>query len=446
VIVEAPGTLREEATRLLHLAWPVVMAQVGMVALSVVDLFVAGRLGEVSMGAVGIAHGVSFALLVPAIGVAHGVDPLVGQAFGAGKPGHAGAAALRGGWLLLALGVVVTALHLNARPLLVALDQDPALIPEAVTYLTIVAPSVPAFIGFLLARQLLQGSGHVRPAMWAVAIGNLVNLVLDLGLGLGLGPFPALGVAGVAWATTGVRWAMFLSLLWVAREPLHAAWPSPADRDAVSLGAVARLALPVGLHTSLEAWAFTLAAVLAGALGARESAAHAAAINAASLSFMVPLGVGAAASTRVGNLVGAGLPWWRPAWVAVGLGTGVMTISALVFGLFPMAVGSVYTPDPAVLGVMATILPLAALFQCFDGMQAVSFGVLRGLGDTRVPSVIALIGFWGVAVPLELLFTFGFGWGLPGIWTGLVGGLVVVALLLVGRIRVHTLRARAQAA
>jgi len=433
--VPPPGTVREEAWRLAGLSWPVVLSSLGMTTMSFVDFLVAGRLGAVSMGAVGIGHGVSFALLIPAIGTAHGVDPLVAQAFGAGRPARAGAAAEKGAIWLALLAVGIVAGHLGAASLLAVLRQDPALVPEATLYCQICAAGVPPFVGFLLVRQLLQGNGLMRPAMWAVLIANIVNLFVDLAFGLGWGPFPRWGVAGIGWATVAVRWVMLGALLLVAWHPLRRARPTPEERARLSLWEVGRMALPVGLHNSVEAWAFVAAGLVAGSLGATAAAAHTASINVASMAFMVAIGIGAAASTRVGNLVGAGLPWSRSAWVAVGLAMGLMSGSAVLFFTIPETIARMYTPDPLVVAAVATVLPLAAAFQWFDGAQAVAFGVLRGLGDTRVPSVLALVAFWGLSVPLQIGLAHGLGWGLPGVWVGLVVGLATISVTLLIRMQ-----------
>ncbi len=441
--VVPPGSTREEATRLLGLAWPVVLAQVGMVAMGVVDLFVAGQLGALPMGAIGVGHTFGFAMLIPAMGTASGADPLVAQAYGAGRPGLAGAAAAKCAGLVGLLLVVTIVTHLLSAPMLALLQQDPVLVPDAARYLWITAAGMPAFMGFLVLKQLLQGNGIMRPAMYAVVVANLVNLVLDVGLGLGRFGMPALGLDGIAWATVGVRWAMLLVLALVSVPHVKRAWPSAADHAEMPWGKVARTALPVGLHSTVEAWAFVVAGFVAGSLGVASAAAHAGAMNVASLTFMVPLGIGAAAATRVGNLVGAGHAWSRPAWVAVGLGASVMGVSALVFATAPHAIARLYSPDLAVVSAMAALLPLAAAFQLFDGTQAVAFGVLRGVGDTRVPSLIALFAFWMVSVPTQLTLAYGMGWGLEGVWIGLVAGLSCVAVLLVGRIAAFAQRSGA---
>jgi len=411
-----------------------------MVAMGVVDLFVAGQLGAVPMGAIGVGHTLGFAALVPAMGTASGVDPIVAQAYGAGRPRVAGAAALKCAGLVGVLLVLTIAAHLAATPLLTLLQQDPVLIPTASRYLWITAAGMPAFMGFLVLKQLLQGNGIMRPAMYAVVVANLVNLFLDIGLGLGRWGLPKLGVDGIAWATVGVRWSMLVVLALVAVPHVKRAWPTAVERAQVTWRDVARTALPVGLHSSVEAWAFVVAGLVAGTLGAVEAAAHAGAMNVASLTFMVPLGIGAAAATRVGNLVGARMSWSRTGWVAVGLGAGVMALSATTFATMPEAIARLYSPDVAVVAAMASLLPLAAAFQGFDGTQAVAFGVLRGVGDTRVPSAIALVAFWLVSVPLQLTLAYGYGWGLTGVWTGLVAGLSCVGVLLVARIQLFARR------
>jgi MATE family multidrug resistance protein len=152
---------------------------------------------------------------------------------------------------------------------------------------------------------------------------------------------------------------------------------------------------------------------------------------------MVPLGIAAAASTRVGNLVGAEQDWRRAGLVSVSLGAGVMTLSATLFLLWPQAIGRAYNSDPEVVALVAVVLPLAAAFQWFDGAQVVSFGVLRGLGDTRTPALFNVVGHWIVGLPLGVWLGFNREMGLPGVWIGLTAGLGIVSLLLVLRLLLH---------
>ena len=196
-----------------------------------------------------------------------------------------------------------------------------------------------------------------------------------------------------------------------------------------------RVASPVSVHTAVEVWAFTTCSMLMGWLGAVELAGHLVALNLSSLAFMLPLGIGTAAATRVGNLLGAALPWQVAAWTAVGLGAGVMAVSATIFASVPELLARLYTDDVAVVAMAAMLLPVAAAFQLFDGVQVVTAGVLRGAGDTSVPSLIGLFGFWVLGLPCAYFLAFPLGWGAIGVWAGLSTGLATVSILLVGRLR-----------
>jgi MATE family multidrug resistance protein len=197
-----------------------------------------------------------------------------------------------------------------------------------------------------------------------------------------------------------------------------------------------RLGLALGFQFGFEVWAFHAAGFMMGRLGSLAFAAHAIAINLATISFMVPSGIGAAAATRVGQLVGAGEEWTRSAWVAVGLGALVMTLPAAAFVLGARGLTGFYSVDPGVLAVAVAILPLAGAFQLFDGVQAVAFGVLRGAGDTRVPAIANVVGYWIIGLPTGWLLAFVLGWSARGVWSGLVLGLAAVAGLLLARLGV----------
>jgi MATE family multidrug resistance protein len=424
----------DEVRRLLALAWPVVLGQLGLVAMGVVDLLMVGPLGKEATAAVGIGNTLSFGTLIVGMGAAAGLDPLVAQAYGAGAPRRAGAEAARGMVIALMLAVPITLVHLYAEPILWMLRQPPSAIPGAAAFCRISALSVVPFVGFSVVRQCLQGGARMREAMWVIGIANLVNLVAAYVLVRWL----ELGVPGVAWGTTIVRWLMLGALVWLGWPSLREAWPEGPVLQPRELWRVAQVTLPVSLQLGLEVWAFNASSFFAGALGDTAAAAHTAALSAASVSFMVPLGIGAAAATRVGNLVGGGQDWRRAGLVAVATGAGVMTLSAALFLLWPEAIGWAYNSDPEVVVLIAMVLPVAAAFQWFDGTQVVSFGVLRGLGDTHTPALFNVVGHWLVGLPLGAWLAFGGrGMGLAGIWIGLTAGLGVVASLLVLRLLLH---------
>ncbi|MEO0601859.1 MAG: MATE family efflux transporter, partial [Myxococcota bacterium] len=285
----------DEARRLLRLAWPVVVAQLGMVFMGAGDLWMGAPLGEAATASLGLGNTYSFGLVILGLGAATGIDPLVTQAYGAGRPQEAGAAALHGLVLVGLLGVPLTAFHLISPTVLGGLGQPPELLPLADTYCSINAIGIPAFLAFAVVRQWLQGDGVMRPAMLVIGAGNAVNLLADALL---VAPY---GIAGVAWSTVIVRWSMLVVLVWLTTPVLRRSWP---DRPSVRWGQLARLAtiaLPVSLQNGLEIWAFSGATVLAGFLGPTAIAAHVSAINVVALAFMAATGLSAAAATRVGN-------------------------------------------------------------------------------------------------------------------------------------------------
>jgi len=228
-----------------------------------------------------------------------------------------------------------------------------------------------------------------------------------------------------------------------ARVSLGAVAPRPLLVAAAAAFAAetrrSRIGIPIGLHHELEFGAFGVTALLMGTLGTVQMASHQIALNIASLTFMVPLGVGAAAAVLVGRAVGRGDPIGAryAAGAALAVGVIFMGTSAILMLLIPARLASIYTDMEAVLGLAATLIPIAGAFQIFDGIQVVSAGALRGLGDTRVPMLIGLVGFWLIGLPVSVALGFGAGLGPIGLWWGLVAGLGAVALLLLARVRVR---------
>jgi MATE family multidrug resistance protein len=404
--------------------------------LGFVDTLMLGRVGTEALAASAIANVWIYGTTQLALGTIFGLDPIVAQAHGAGRGDVAGRALQRGLVLALLLSVPFGLSWLACEPVLIALGQDPTLARLAHEYTWVQVPSLPFFLAFHALRQYLQGREMVRPALLVMVLANAVNALANWVLIFGHLGFPALGLVGAGIATGLTRAACFAILAWwVLRYRLHEdAWVpwSRAAFSARGLGEILRYGVPVGIQTSLEVWAFSGAALLAGRLGAAEVAAHSIVLNLAALSFMLPLGVGLAASTRVGNLIGADRPGdaQRSAWVAIALGAGVMTLSAALFVGGRHWLPLIYTSERTVVALSAAILPIAAAFQIFDGVQVVGCGVLRGMGRTRPAAVFNLLGYWVIGLPLGGWLGLVAGWGLGGIWWGLAIGLAIVATSL----------------
>ncbi len=253
-------------------------------------------------------------------------------------------------------------------------------------------------------------------------------------------PLLAFASRASAWATSVSRWFLALALLvlaWGDLRPCLAPQPGVLRREA--FGRMLRLGLPVGGQFLVEVGAFAAASILMGSMGAVVLAGHQVALNLSSLSFMVPLGISMASSVRVGHAVGrADLPGMRlAAKVSLFVGGGVMSFFGALFLLAPGPLARLFTDLEDVLVVAAGLIPLAGIFQVFDGIQVVAIGVLRGTADTRVPMWIQTLGLWGVGIPAAAFFAFGLDHGPAGLWWGLVLGLAAVAVIQVLRVRHH---------
>ena len=438
-----PLPRRAELAAMSRLALPVVVAQVGLMLMGVVDTLMVGRVSSVALAAVALGNLYFITIVVPASGTLMVLDPVVAQAVGA-KDSEGIARGIQRGFLLAAvLGVFASLLLIPVRSVLQLLHQPPALVPLASSYVLISILGVLPFLAFVVLRQSLQALGATRALVGVIVVGNLANALLNWVFVYGHLGSAAMGAPGSAWATCVSRWLMVFLLLalgWRSLTSTLRPW-RPETFHLAPLRAMLRLGLPIGLQQGIEIGAFAAIGVLMGVLGTIEMAAHQIAINLASLTFMVPLGVGAAAAVRVGHAAGAGNAEGarESARAALVCGVGFMMCTGVVFLFAPAAIAAWYTRELPVASLAATLIPIAGVFQIFDGIQAVCAGVLRGLGDTRAPFVINLAGFWLAGFPVSIVLGFHTTLGAVGLWWGFVAGLGAVAFLLLLRMR-HRMR------
>jgi MATE family multidrug resistance protein len=427
-----------EAVTLIRYAFPLVVTQLGMMALGVVDIWMVGRLGREELAAVALGDLWVSGTLIVGVGVLLGIDPVVSQAHGARDGARAAVATQQGIVLALIITLPLSVLWAFAGDVLGALGGEGVPVEAAHRYVVVQIFSIAPHLVFMVLRQYLVGRAILRPSVWVVVVANLVNVFANWVLIFGHLGFPALGIEGAGIATGLTRWAMLAILVaWIMGFRLHAdAWV-PFGRQAFDLRGMARvlvLGVPVGVQIGLEVWAFVLAGFLASWLGPLELASHTIVLRLASLSFMVPLGISFASVTRIGNLIGAGKRQeaQRSAWIALALGGGVMLVSAATFTLLSEWLPAQFSSDARVIALAASILPVAAAFQLFDGAQVVGCGILRGMGNTLPAAVFNLIAYYVLALPVGAWLTFSLEIGLAGIWWGLCLGLGAVSVLLVG--------------
>ena len=427
------------SAELIRLALPIVAVQVGLMGMGVVDSIMVGRLSAAALAGVALGNVYFYACAVFGMGTLFALDPLVAQAVGARDEVSVTRALQRGLLLSLALTVPISLLLLTVHPALVVLGQPADVIPIASGYVWREIPGILPFLAFTVLRQTLQALGRMRAIVVAIVLANLLNAGLNWVLIYGHWGAPALGALGSAWSTTISRWAMTLglaALAWPRLRPylahLRADTLAPGP-----LGRMLALGAPIGAQMQLEFGVFGVVGLLMGRMGTVPVAAHPIALNLAALTFMVPLGVSGAAAVLVGHAVGRGDPAGarRAARAALTYGVGFMGCTALAFLLMPVPFARVYSGDAPVVALAAALLPIAGVFQMFDGIQVVSIGALRGLGDTRTPFAMNLLGFWALGLPVSLVLGFLTPLGPRGLWWGLVVGLAVVGLGLLARLR-----------
>lgn len=432
---------KDHLVTLLRLAIPVATIQVGVIFMGAVDAVMVGHVSARDLAAVALGNLYFIMTVSFGLGTLFALDPLVSQAFGRGDRAAISRGLQRGLILAIGLAMISSLLLVPGRLFLTALRQPPDVIPLAADYALVSIPGLLPFFIFVALRQSLQSMGKVAPIVVAILVANLANVFFNWILIFGNLGAPTMGAVGSGWATTLSRWLMVLALLgrsWSLLGP----YLRPLHRNAIQIGPLwktFKLGAPIGIQFVLEFGIFGVIGVLMGSLGTVSMASHQVAINLASLTFMMAIGVTQATTVLVGQAVGAG----NTARARKSAGAGLLIVSVLMtltgatFLSVPSVLARIYTTDTAVVALAATLIPVAGIFQIFDGLQAVASGVLRGVGDTLAPMVINLIGFWLIGFPVSLYLGFPGGLGPLGLWWGMAVGLGAVATALLFRVRVR---------
>lgn len=427
--------------QMVRLAFPVAVVQVGLVFMGVVDTIMVGHVSALDLGAVGLGNMYFFTMSVFGMGVLFSLDPVISQAHGAGDTEAIARAVQRGGILALVLGLLASLLLVPAVPILTVLRQPDELIPIAAAYAWATIPGVFPFYGFIVFRQSLQAMGMVAPIVVVILSANVANAFFNWVLIYGNLGFPAMGAVGAGWATSLSRWFMFFGIIGVA-WPLLKGCVRPV-RAAVferePLVRLLRLGAPIGAQFFLEFGVFGMIGLLMGWLGTIQIASHQVALNLSALTFMLSVGITQATAVLVGQAVGSDDPGRarRAAGAGLLLSVGLMSVSAVLFLTIPEVFARIYTSEVEVAVLAALLLPISGVFQIFDGIQTVSSGILRGVGDTKAPMIANLLGFWCVGFPVSLWLGFARDWGAVGLWWGLAAGIAAVAVFLLARVRVR---------
>lgn len=424
--------------RTLALAWPVMIARAGLLVMAVVDVVMIGRVSGPGLAHYGLAMAPFLFFMLTGTGLLVGTVVLVAQAHGAGQARRCGAAWRLG--LLAATGYAlpVTALLATGPVVMAWTGQAPELASAAGTVLQALAPGLLPMLLFTATSFLLEGLGRPAPGMVVMVVANVLNAALNALLLFGWWGLPEMGATGAALATTFTRWFMAATLVafvLVRCDAVGLGLRGPLDDLRGELIRLLRLGVPIAGANALESAAFTTMSLLAGWLGAVAAAAYLVCSNLSSLIYMLTLGLSTAAAVRVGNAIGrrdrADVP--LAGWAATGLGLALTLTLAPGIAAFRAEIAGFYTSDSAVVARAAPALWLAAGLIVVDAGQGVLIGALRGAGDVRVPLLIQVAAYLGVAVPVGYGLAFALGLGIAGLIAGLTAGLGTAMLLLAWR-------------
>ena len=422
------------------LSWPVIVGQLGHVLVGQADNIMIGDIGANELAAASLANGLFFLLIVFGFGICTAISPIIAKKIGAGSNDLEKSEVLMEGFkILFVVGLFISFLLFVVNLIIPFMGQDPKVVPLAQSYLNIISwSSIPMFL-FLVLKHFVDGFGDTRPGMYFMALNVILNVFLNWVLIYGNCGFPALHLDGAGWATLLSRILTLLFFLFYFSKndtyKKYLRFDLLKTRNAATNKNILTVGIPSGLQYFFEVGAFSLAVVLAGRIGPFQQAAHQIAISIASITYMFYMGISVAASIRIGSAWGKNdLTYIRKAGWAALMASGICIICFVVMILvLKPYIAIIYLDQIEVQEIILNLLFIAAIFQLFDGIQAVVQGMLRGLEDVKIPSILAFIAYWIIGIPCAFLFSEILDWGVQGIWWALTLGLTFSALFLCTR-------------
>lgn len=422
----------------LRLAVPVVISQLGHTLVQLSDSIIVGHFaGTTSLAAVSLVNSIFIVALVMGLGVAYGITPLIAQFNGQKNYSECGRLLSNSIFINLVFSIVLFVLiYFGAGNLLDHLHQSPEVLKQAKPFLLLMSASIVPLMMFTTFKQFAEGLGFTRQAMSISIWGNVLNICLGIIFVKGLFGVKPMGISGVGYSTLIDRTVMALVMgIYVFRSTNFKQYLIDFSMTYIKRSRcleLVRIGAPVAMQYTFEVSAFSAAAVMVGQIGAVQQAAHQVAINLASMTYMIASGVASAAAIKSGNYFGArSFTDLRASAIAsYHIVLAFMTVTALVFVVCNRWLPWIVTSDVNVIAVAAQLLIIAAIFQLFDGAQVIGLGILRGMGDVNVPTIITFLAYWVIGLPLGYWLGLYLGLGATGVWYGLVAGLGVASILL----------------
>jgi multidrug resistance protein, MATE family len=429
-------TIKEHINNTIQLSYPVIIGQAGIIMMGVVDNLLVGGLGAPALAAASIANSLFILIFILGIGVCTAVTPLVAISVGAQRKQDCGTIFTNGHIVNIVISFLLMLFTYFLADYFSVLHQPAQVVKLAAPYTKILAISMIPVLIFQTNKQFIEGLSVMRPGMVISITANIINAMVGWTLIYGKFGMPALGLNGAGIATFCSRMFMAFSIslyiYYSSRfKDLNLSLRFKHSRLSI-IRKILALGLPSATQYFFEVGAFTFAAIMVGWLGTNQLAAHQIALNLASISFMCTLGISTAGSIRVSIGVGKKniTETRRAGFVAILLGEALMAFFGLIFIVFRNDLPAFYIHDPVVISIASSLLIIAALFQIFDGTQAVGIGVLRGLTDVKGPTLVTFIAYWIIGLPVGYILAFHYNLGVRGVWIGLMFGLITSAVLL----------------
>lgn len=427
----------------IALAGPIVISQLGHTMVQTADTMIVGHFaGTIPLAAVSLTHSVFMIVLVIGLGISYGLTPLIAQENGKHNEQECARLLSNSFWINMLSSILLFCIvYYGSSYAMDHADQDPLVVKEAKPYLFLLALSIIPLMGFNTFKQFAEGLGFTKQAMRITIWGNVLNVIIAIILVKGMFGFKPMGISGVGIATLIDRTLMMIVMLFYVLYAKHFkrylvgfSWFS---MQWSRVKEILRIGMPVAMQYVFEIGAFAGASLIAGKIGAIEQASHQVAITLAAMTYMMASGIASAATIKVGNAYGNKNPFrlQKFATVSYHLVLGFMIVAAIIFAVFNQYLPFLISSDSVVIALAAQLLIIAGLFQLFDGTQVVGLGVLRGMGDVNIPTLITFVAYWIIGLPSGYLMGITLGWGVHGVWYGLTLGLLTSSLLLYWRYR-----------
>jgi MATE family multidrug resistance protein len=425
----------------IKLAYPVVIGQLGHMMLGVVDSLMVGRLGAVYLAAASLVNGLILLILVLGIGMSVALTPLVAIAKGSEKHDECGIILRQGLLVNLIFSFLLVIVIYFLADLVYYLDQPIEVAQYAESYLKILNISIIPFMLFQTYKQFSEGLSFTKPPMVILVVSNLVNAFGNWVLIFGNLGFPKMELDGAGYASLMTRIFMAIAIFLYIRNAKSFKEFDPSLKfksiNMPIIKKIVNLGIPGGFQMFFEVGGFSFAAIMVGWIGVNQLAAHQIALNLASITFMVGLGISISATIRIGNFLGkrdlAGIK--KAGFTALFLVTLIMGSFGLLFFIFRNYLPTLYINDLEVIKIASSLIIIAAIFQIVDGLQVVGVGILRGLTDLKAPMFISFVAYWIIGLPVAYLLGFVFQFGVEGIWVSFIVGLSLAAIFFFLRFR-----------